>query len=755
MEKYCDSYYTERLNDIFDDTDGYFEVFKNKSNEDKKREYVSYKFPIGHYGKKSDLGDSNIILFCVFLCLMMRYTQNESLNGILIRIVNKEISIIGKNISYDNDLTFAELVKLINNANVLFNIKEDVLHDVLKRTSRYTGCLFVYTDSPEFTMNFDDNDDISELFFQVIDDHGCIEVDITYNKYVFNKDFICRMVTHYKNFLSWVLLNPETPIYKAQYLDETEKNMLLDVWNSTECPFPKGRCIHQLFEERVVESPNKVAVYYEGKQMSRATLNKYSNQLAHYLIELGVKKGDIVAIYSNKSINFIIGVLGVLKAGCAYLPIDSSYPKSRVQHIINNSKASVAIVTTNWDTICELMTGIKVINMGVDNNIFNDYPDYNPDVTMTSFEPCYLIYTSGSTGEPKGVLLNHEGRVNNFYDFNSRFSITSNDKLLAVSSISFDMTAYDVLGSLIGGSSIVLPDPLLEKQPFHWLDLINKYQVTVWHSVPVMLELICKCSHHRKNMNIESIRLILLGGDWIPLSIFNQIRLLNRNAQLVGLGGVTEVSMDSTTYTIEYVDSKWKSIPYGKPMNNQKAYILDKNMQLMPIGIPGEMYIGGIGVADGYYLNPQATKERFFQNPWIDDSKQRIYKTGDLALIQSDGNLILLGRIDFQVKINGTRIELGEIEHCLSEYEGVNKVVAIAPKVGTNRKIVLYIEYKTSHSIPNEREIISFLKRYLPKSHIPSYIMFTSELPVTPNGKIDRKMLENKMYDLLNKPNCQ
>ena len=731
--------------DTFDNcVDGHIQLFKNKSKKHNKIEYESYKFSLRTYGEKGGLGDNNIVFFCVFLCLMMRYTQNENITGISIQSIKNNISFFGKNIVYDNNLTFCDLVELVKNTNSLFNIEKNTLYDVLKRTSDYTDCLFVYTDSSDFNISFDGKHNISELCFKIVDYHGCLEADITYNKNAFDKDFISRMAAHYTNFLSWASFNAEVPIYKAQYLDEKEKNLLLDVWNRTESPFPKGRCIHQIFDEQVIKSPDKVAVYYEGKQMSRVTLNNRANQLAHYLIELGVKKGDVVAIYSNKSINFIVGVLGVLKAGCAYLPIDSSYPQSRVQHILNNSKVSIAIVTPNWNSICKLMTELKVVKMFNEGNEFKDYPDTNPEIFITSNDPCYLIYTSGSTGEPKGVLLNHEGRVNNFYDFNSRFSITSQDKLLAVSSISFDMTAYDVLGSLIAGSSIVLPDPLLERQPFHWLDLINKYNVTVWHSVPVMLELICKCSQHRKNMNIDSIRLILLGGDWIPLSIFNQIRLLNKNAKLIGLGGVTEVSMDSTTYPIEYVDPEWKSIPYGKPMNNQKAYILDKNMQLMPIGVPGEMYLGGIGVADGYYLNPEATKERFFQNPWIDDSKQRIYKTGDLALIQSDGNLILLGRIDFQVKINGTRIELGEIEHCLLRYKGINKVVAIAPKVGTNKKIVLYIEYKSKQLIPKERDIISFLRRYLPKSHIPSYIVFTSELPVTPNGKIDRKTLEKK-----------
>ncbi|MNO95018.1 Linear gramicidin synthase subunit B [compost metagenome] len=177
-------------------------------------------------------------------------------------------------------------------------------------------------------------------------------------------------------------------------------------------------------------------------------------------------------------------------------------------------------------------------------------------------------------------------------------------------------------------------------------------------------------------------------------------------------------------------------------MRNQKAYVLDKNRQLLPIGFPGELYLGGVGVGDGYYLNPVATRERFFENPWVDDPKQRIYKTGDLALFEPDGTLILLGRIDFQVKINGTRIELGEIEQCLLNYEGINRVVAVAPKIGSNRKIVVHVEYKSEQRIPKESELVEYLTKLLPKSHIPAHIILTSAIPITPNGKIDRKTLE-------------
>jgi amino acid adenylation domain-containing protein len=732
--------------------DGCFELYKNVSTQSNCKRYATYRHILSLQFKNEISKYSNPpeIFFGVFLCLMMRYTQNEMLTGICLQNFTNNSSVLITTMPYDDKLTFNGVMKLISGEEAALLYEHKWLDAVLLKTASYTNCLFVYTNSLDSSVNVDQRNIQTDMCFQIVVSDEKTILNIIHNENAYDKALICRMALHYDQLLSCVLADSETPICKATYLSAAEEKLLVDVWNQTDYQFPRGYCIHQLFEQRVMEAPDVIAVYYEGKTMSRGILNKRANQLAHYLLRLGVNTGDIIALYSNKSISFVIGIMGILKAGCAYLPIDASYPQTRVEYILVNSKVSVAVTTIDLGSNPAMMSGLTVVKIDSEGDELAGYPDDNPEISVGPHDPCYLIYTSGSTGQPKGVLLNHEGRVNNFYDFNSRFSITSKDKVLVVSSVSFDMSAYDILGSMIIGSSIVLPDPLLEKQPFHWLDLIQKYGVTIWHSVPVLLDLLCKCCQHRETLRVDSIRLVLLGGDWIPLSLPDNFRLINNQAVLVSLGGATEVSMDSTIYPIEYVNPDWKSIPYGKPMHNQKAYVLDKNRQLLPIGFPGELYLGGVGVGDGYYLNPDATKERFFENPWIDDPKQRIYKTGDLALFEPDGTLILLGRIDFQVKINGTRIELGEIEQCLLNYDGINRVVAVAPKVGSNRKIVVHVEYKSEQRIPKDSELVEYLTKLLPKSHIPAHIILTSAIPITPNGKIDRKTLEKQTDNYLN-----
>ena len=737
--------------------DGYFELHKSISSVSNSKKYMIHSLEIDKRVENKISKEVNLpdYFFCIFLCLMMRYTQNEILTGISLKTMTDNLIVSIVTLQYDSELTFKRLMNLINKEKETFFYTHSCLDDILVRTADYNNCLFVYSDSFDGGFNVSQMNIKTDICFQIeIKDDKNI-LNIIFNENVYNKDTIERVALHYDKCLTCVLQNPEITISNINYLNADEEAILIDKWNRTEYQFPKGYCIHQLFEQRVMESPDEIAVYYKDKTMTRGILNKRANQLAHLLLHLGVKQGEVIAIYSDKSIDFIIGIMGILKAGCAYLPIDTTYPQSRVEYIVTNSKVSVMLTTTKIENICSLVQGLSIVNLNHENNDLDEYPDFNPNVNVASNDPCYLIYTSGSTGQPKGVLLNHEGRINNFCDFNSRFSITSNDKVLAISSVSFDMSAYDILGSMIVGSGIVLPDPLLAKQPFHWLELIEKYNVTIWHSVPVLLDLLCKCYRHRKTIKINSIRLVLLGGDWIPVSLPGDFREINNKALIVSLGGATEVSMDSIIYLIENINPDWKSIPYGKPMRNQKAYVLDKNRQLMPIGFPGELYLGGVGVGDGYYLNPEATNKHFFQNPWVDDPKAKIYKTGDLAFFEPDGTIILLGRMDFQVKINGTRVGLGEIEHCLLNYKGIKQAVAVAYKAGVNTKIAVYVEYQSEKSVPTENELIQYLANKLPKSHIPAHIVLTNSIPVTPNGKIDRKILEKLTDDYFNYSNIE
>src|SRR6185503_1776969 len=316
-----------------------------------------------------------------------------------------------------------------------------------------------------------------------------------------------------------------------------------------------------------------------------------------------------------------------------------------------------------------------------------------PESGVGPADIAYVIYTSGSTGKPKGVVLDHRGRVNNFVDFNRRFNVSTGDALIALASLSFDMCAYDVFGILAAGATIVMPLAEEMQDAPAWARLMQKERVTIWHTAPAMLKMLVDHCESDPSLVPEALRLALLGGDWIPVTLPDRLRALVPEAKVVSMGGATECSMDSTIFEIEEVDPAWRSIPYGEPMANQRAYVLDEDHQPVPVLVPGELYLGGIGVGKGYFRRPELTAERFLDDPFWGVSGARMYRTGDLARWMEDGNLELLGRVDNQVKIRGFRIELGEIEARLRAHPAVREgvVVARADASGEKRLVAYYV----------------------------------------------------------------
>ncbi|MCC3590793.1 non-ribosomal peptide synthetase [Microcoleus sp. PH2017_28_MFU_U_A] len=505
--------------------------------------------------------------------------------------------------------------------------------------------------------------------------------------------------------------------------------------------FP-DRCIHELFEFQVERSPDAIAVIFEGKQLTYQDLNSQANQLAHYLKTVGVGPEVLVAACVERSLEMVVGLLGILKAGGAYVPLDPHYPANRLAFMLEHSQTPVLLTQQH---LVESLPSHQARVICLDGNLetVDRSREENPDSGVTSDNLAYVIYTSGSTGQPKGVAIEHRGAVNTLLDINQRFEVGAGDRVLALSSLSFDLSVYDIFGLLVAGGTVVIPQVSATPDPAHWVDLIVQAQVTIWNSAPALMQMLVDyAAVHSKDLS-SSLRLVLLSGDWIPLTLPDQIKnlvsrwvsesldldiepqlsragvqpgqCLDSSSQLdeslipavIGLGGATEASIWSILYPIETIDPTWKSIPYGGSMTNQHFYVLDEAMEPCQEGVVGELYIGGIGLARCYWRDEEKTSKRFITHPHTGD---RLYCTGDLGSYLPDGNIEFIGRIDHQVKIRGFRIELGEIEAVLGQHPDVQVAVVAAQEdvPGQKRSIAAYVVSKvTAERIPFKSECLA------------------------------------------------
>jgi amino acid adenylation domain-containing protein len=583
-----------------------------------------------------------------------------------------------------------------------------------------------------------------DLTLSINETRQALAATLEYSTDLFEAATIERMARHFQMLLAGAVFDVNQRLSALPLVSDEERGQLVLDWNATRRPFPETMCLHQLFEAQAERAPDAIAAIQGEQRLSYGELNRRANQVAHMLRGLGVGPDVAVGICVERSLEMVVGLLGIVKAGGAYMPLDPAYPQERLQFMLHDARVNVLL--TQQRLLDRLPAEqIQVICLDADWPAIEQQPFTNPTAPVTPANLVYLIYTSGSTGRPKGVMLDHRGRVNNFCDFNSRFGIGAGDRVLAISSPSFDMCAYDVFGTLAAGGGIVLPTAALERDVAHWAALIIEHQVTIWHSVPALLDVLVEYVAAQPELHPRTLRLVLLGGDWIPVSLPDRLKALVPSMQVISLGGATEASMDSTIYEIQHSDPRWKSIPYGEPMVNQRAYILDRRQRLVPIGVPGELHLGGIGLAWGYFNRPDLTAEKFIPSPLDQQPGERLYKTGDLARYRADGTIELLGRIDYQVKIRGLRIELGEIEAALRSHPGVQESIVVAREIaaaGTPRAKQLvgyFIPAEGAAATPDELQ--SFLKQQLPEHMVPTTFVSLEAFPLTPNGKVDRRSL--------------
>ncbi|KSU86850.1 MULTISPECIES: non-ribosomal peptide synthetase [Priestia] len=724
--------------------------YDNPKKKSEKSSISSLRFELDLKRIKELLNNSGIedatleeTLLTVFSLLIHRYNTNKdesvsiSLNNT--NINNKYMHQV-LNVNFDAQDTFISSVSKTSNGTYLNE-------DTLKNQPNYPIQFSYFNKSssladvgwtisfPTFTKGYYD---LNLVFEQ--QEEKVLGI-LYYNEELFKKETVNRIIEQYKTLFYSCLVNDNLSILELDILPEREKNLILSRFNDTDYPFELETTLVTLFEEQVEKSPNSIALSYNNKKLTYGELNERSNQLAHYLIEKGIKKGSIVGVYFERSIEMVVSLYAVIKAGGAYLPLDPTHPKERVSFILEDANTSV-VLTQNSIKQNLPRGSYEIICVDSEENLHTKSSD-NLLNTVSPEDLAYVIYTSGSTGKPKGVLVQHQGIVNRLKWMQKEYNLKENDRVLQKTPYSFDVSVWEFFWPLQIGATLVIAKPEGHKDSIYLTEIIRKEQITVVHFVPSMLQLFLDFNG---SQSCNSLRLVFCSGEALPFNLQQKFFEL-LNAELHNLYGPTEASVD-VTYWKCVKNYERNIVPIGKPISNIKLYILDENLRPVPIGVPGELYISGIGLAKGYLNRSELNKERFIKNPYQSGSYSRLYKTGDLARYLEDGNIEYLGRLDFQVKIRGLRIELGEIEAMLCRHKDIKECLVSATKDKTgDDQLVAYLVTKEEIDLNQVKE---FLKSKLPEYMIPLFFVVIEKFPLSPNGKIDRKQLPQPQVEQIN-----
>jgi amino acid adenylation domain-containing protein/thioester reductase-like protein len=561
-----------------------------------------------------------------------------------------------------------------------------------------------------------------------------LSLEIVGDRSRFNTTIITRMLEHLQTLLEGMVANPHQFLSSLPLLTAAEIHQQLVEWNNTQTDYPKDKCIHQLFEEQVEKTPDAVAVVFADQQLTYQELNTKANQLAHHLQTLGVALDVLVGICVERSLEMVVGLLGILKAGGAYVPLDFAYPSERLAFMLSDAGVSILLTQQHLQDILP-QAGTQILCLDQDWEIISQLSSDTPNSTVQPENLAYVIYTSGSTGQPKGVMVPHRALCNHMLWMQTEFPITPKDRVLQKTPFSFDASVWEFYAPLIAGGQLILAKPNGHQDSAYLLELMAQQQVSIVQFVPSQLRVLLE---EQKIHTCHSLRRVFCGGEALAVDLQEKFFSLLRGAELHNLYGPTEATIDTTYWRCQPLDRQ-KSVPIGKAIANTKIYLLDSHLQLVPVGVPGEVYIGGAGLARGYLNRPELTQQRFFSNPFAPGI--RLYRSGDLARYLPNGELEYLGRIDSQVKIRGFRIELGEIEAILSLHPLIREAVVVAREdVVGDRRLVAYIVAKLDTNL-SHTELRSFLKQHLPEYMLPSAFVLMNTLPLTSNGKVNRRAL--------------
>ncbi|RQH23956.1 non-ribosomal peptide synthetase, partial [Okeania hirsuta] len=568
-----------------------------------------------------------------------------------------------------------------------------------------------------------------------------------YNSDLFDATTIKGMSGHLSTLLEGIVTNPHISISELPLLTDKERHQLLVEWNNTQAEYPKDKCIHQLFEEQVERTPDAVAVVFEDRQLTYHQLNCQANQLAHYLQTLGVAPEVLVGICVERSLEMIVGLLGILKAGGAYLPLDPSYPAERLSYILEDAAVPILVATKSvLSNLPQHQAKVVCLDRDLETLPSSQESTDNPAMAVTPDNLAYVIYTSGSTGQPKGVLISHQNVTRLFRTTESIYNFNTNDCSTLFHSYAFDLSVWELWSALLYGGRLVIVPYWVSRSPKEFYDLLVQHQVTVLNQTPSAFTQLIEVDQDY-SVDALKLRYVIFGGEVLQIKTLVPWfeRHGDRFPQLINMYGITETTVHVTYKILSTDNIEQVSSPIGKALGDLKIYILDRDLQPVPIGVTGELHIGGAGLARGYLNRPELTAERFIPNPF-DLHNSKLYKTGDLGRYLPDGNIEFIGRIDNQVKVRGYRIETGEIESTLTQHPSVKQAVVLATEDNSgNKSLVAYLVLESETPEGSQTEAIGKLKQYLkqrlPQYMIPSGFVVLPQLPLTPNGKVDRKAL--------------
>ncbi|MUG94902.1 amino acid adenylation domain-containing protein [Scytonema sp. UIC 10036] len=667
--------------------------------------------------------ESLIGFFVNVLVLRTDFSGDLSFQDLLARVKSTALEAY-----VHQDLPFEKLVEELQpnrdlSYNPLFQVMF-VLQNVPKPNLSLSDVSVTYEEGYNGTSKFD------LTLFMENSEQGLVAT-CEYNTDLFNPDTITRMLGHFQTLLSSIVSDPKQRISELQLLTPPEVQQLLVEWNDTKKEYPQDKCIHQLFEAQVEKTPSDIAVIFEKQQITYRELNNRANRLARYLHQLGVKPDVMVGICMERSIEMVVGLLAIMKAGGAYMPLDPAYPKERLAFTLADSQVSVLLAHPHL--VNDLPpNSAQLVCIDTDSTAFADYSAENVVSNVNPENLAYVIYTSGSTGKPKGVQIPHGAVVNFLSTMRQIPGLAKEDILLSVTTLSFDIAALELYLPLIVGARLVLVNQEVIADGTQLLKELVSNDVTVMQATPATWRILVTAGWQSQN----SIK-ILCGGEALDSSLAHQ--LLERGQEVWNLYGPTETTIWSAALHVKYKEQQQAVSSIGCPIANTQFYILDSHQQLVPVGVPGELHIGGVGLARGYWNRPELTGEKFIPSPF--ESGKRLYKTGDLARYLTDGKIEFLGRIDHQVKIRGFRIELGEIEALLEQHPQVRETVVVAREdIPNDYRLVAYLVTHENAKL-SVNELRGFLKQKLPEYMLPSAFIGLDALPLTPNGKIDRRAL--------------